>query len=67
MPLRRPPRARFGRLTGLAGAPEADISTDLISDEMGGFAMVRLKDVDGFCFGGFFYSIKKEGTPHLSG
>jgi hypothetical protein len=43
VPLRRPPRARFGRLTGLAGAPEADISTDLISDEMGGFAMVRFR------------------------
>jgi hypothetical protein len=34
-------RARFCRLTGLAGAPKADISTDLSSDEMGGFAMVR--------------------------
>ena len=35
--------ARFGRLTGLAGALEADISTDLINDEMGGFAMVRFR------------------------
>ena len=63
MPLRRPPRARFGRLTGLAGAPEADISTDLISDEMGGFAMVRLKDVDGFCFGGVFLLYQKGRDP----